>query len=49
MKLVDLNVLLYVVNDDSPRHRAVLDWWNAALNGDEAIGLPWVVLLGFRG
>jgi hypothetical protein len=47
VKLVDLNVLLYVVNDDSPRHEAVLDWWNAAVNGDETIGLPWVVLLGF--
>lgn len=47
MKLVDLNVLLYVVNEDSHRHRAALDWWNAAINGDETIGLPWVVLLGF--
>ncbi len=47
MKLVDLNVLLYVVNADSHRHRAALDWWNAAMNGDETIGLPWVVLLGF--
>ena len=47
MKLVDLNVLLYVVNDDSPRHEAVLQWWSAAVNGEEAIGLPWVVVLGF--
>jgi len=47
VKLVDLNVLLYVVNEDSHRHRAALDWWNAAINGDETIGLPWVVLLGF--
>ena len=47
MKLVDLNVLLYVVNDDSPRHQPVLNWWNAALNGDETVGLAWVVLLGF--
>jgi len=47
VKLVDLNVLLYVVNDDSPRHRAALDWWNAALSADETLGLPWVVLLGF--
>ncbi len=47
MKLVELNVLLYVVNEDSHRHRAALDWWNAAINGDETIGLPWVVLLGF--
>jgi uncharacterized protein len=47
VKLVDLNVLLYVVNHDTPRHHAVLAWWNAALNGDDAIGLPWVVILGF--
>jgi hypothetical protein len=47
VKLVDLNVLLYVINDDAPRHKAVLAWWNAALNGVEAIGLPWVVILGF--
>ena len=47
MKLVDLNVLLYVVNEDSPKHQATLDWWNAAVNGSEVMGLPWVVLLGF--
>lgn len=47
MKLVDLNVLLYVVNRDSHHHRAALGWWNAVMNGDETIALPWVVLLGF--
>ncbi|MDX1606259.1 MAG: type II toxin-antitoxin system VapC family toxin [Candidatus Competibacterales bacterium] len=47
MKLVDLNVLLYAVNRDSHHHRAVLDWWNIAMNGYDTIGLPWVVLLGF--
>lgn len=47
MKLLDLNVLLYVVNEDSPRHAAVFNWWNAAVNADERLGLPWVVLLGF--
>jgi toxin-antitoxin system PIN domain toxin len=47
VKLVDLNVLLYAVNADSPKHKTVLDWWNAAVNGDEAVGLPWVVLLDF--
>ena len=47
MKLVDLNVLLYVVNQDAEHHQAVLDWWQKALNGDESIGLPWLVLLGF--
>ncbi len=47
MKLVDLNVLLYAVNVDSPHHAAALAWWEGALNGDESVALPWVVLLGF--
>jgi toxin-antitoxin system PIN domain toxin len=47
VKLVDLNVLLYAVNKDAVHHEAVLNWWQAALNGDESVGLPWIVLLGF--
>ena len=47
MKLVDLNVLLYAVNRDSPRHETVRTWWEAALAADEPVGLPWIVILGF--
>jgi len=47
MRLVDLNVLLYAVNRDSPQHEAVRSWWEAALSGDEPVGLSWLVLLGF--
>ena len=47
MKVVDLNVLLYVVNENAPHHQALLNWWENAVNGDESVGLPWVVLLGF--
>ena len=47
MKVVDLNVLLYVVNENAAHHRALLTWWEDAVNGDESIGLPWAVLLGF--
>ena len=47
MKLVDLNVLLYVVNKDAVHHQASLDWWEETLQGDEPVGLAWVVLLGF--
>lgn len=47
MKLVDLNVILYVLNTDSVHHRAALDWWEETLRGDEPIGLTWIVLLGF--
>jgi len=47
MKLVDLNVLLYAVNRDSPRHDAIRSWWEAALSGDEPVGLTWTVIIGF--
>ena len=47
MKLIDLNVLLYAVNEDAVQHESIRGWWERALNGDESIGLPWSVLLGF--
>ncbi len=47
MKLVDLNVLLYVVNESAPHHEVALEWWTAALRSDQPIGLSWIVLLGF--
>lgn len=47
MKLIDLNILLYAVNEDAPHHDPIRTWWEQALNGDEPLGLPWVVLLGF--
>ena len=47
MKLVDLNVLLYVVNEDAVHHQTTLDWWEETLHGDGPVGLTWVVLLGF--
>ena len=47
MKVVDLNVLLYAVNADAPHHERIVAWWERALNGDEAIGLAWLVVVGF--
>ncbi len=47
MKLVDLNILLYVINEHAPPHERVRSWWESALANDEAIGLSWTVLLGF--
>ena len=47
MKIVDLNILLYAVNSDSPQHGPARAWWESAVNGEEPIGLAWVVLLGF--
>lgn len=47
MKIVDLDVLIYAVNRDTPHHPRVHGWWEAAIAGDEILGLPWLVLLGF--
>ncbi len=43
----DLNLLLYAVNADMPQHSAAHRWWLQCLNGDEPIGMPWTVALGF--
>jgi len=47
MIIVDLNVLIYAINTSSPQHSAVSVWWNDVMNGDEPVGLPWIVLNGF--
>lgn len=47
MKIVDLNVLAFAVNTSAAQHAAARAWWEAALQGNETVGLPWVVVLGF--
>src|SRR5437588_11946227 len=47
VKVVDANVLLYAVNQDSPRHEAARTWLDESLSGTEAVGFAWVVLLAF--
>ncbi len=47
MKVVDLNLLIYAVNEDAPQHARARRWWEATLNGDEQVGLAWPVALGF--
>jgi toxin-antitoxin system PIN domain toxin len=45
--LVDVNLLLYAVNRDTPQHAVAHAWWRSVLEGDEPIGLAWLVILGF--
>jgi uncharacterized protein len=45
--VVDANVLLYAVNESSPRHAAAKRWVEEALSGDDPVGFAWVVLLAF--
>lgn len=47
MRVVDLNLLLYATNADAPQHSKARTWWEAALNGDEQVGLAWPVALGY--
>jgi toxin-antitoxin system PIN domain toxin len=47
MKLVDANVLIYVVNEDALEHERVRAWWESAIQNEEAIGLCWIVQLSF--
>ncbi len=47
MKLVDANVLLYAVNEDSRDHAAAKAWLDGGLGGRDVVGLSWVVLLAF--
>ena len=47
MMIVDVNLLLHAVNRDTPQHDAAHQWWRSMLEGDEAVGLAWLVVLGF--
>jgi toxin-antitoxin system PIN domain toxin len=47
VRIVDVNILLYAVNAGAVQHDVVRNWWEKAVNDEETIGLPWIVLLGF--
>jgi uncharacterized protein len=47
VKVVDLNLLIYAVNRDAEEHARARQWLDTLLSGDETVGLPWSVLLGF--
>lgn len=45
--LVDANILLYAVDEESPFHTAAKDWLESALNGSRRVGIPWSSLRAF--
>ena len=47
MIVVDANVLIYAIDEDSSRHREAKAWLESVLSGKEVVGLAWVVLLAF--
>lgn len=46
--IVDANVLLYAVDEQSHFHAVAMDWLNGAMNGVERVGFPWVSLMAFQ-
>ncbi|KAB1644824.1 type II toxin-antitoxin system VapC family toxin [Gulosibacter chungangensis] len=46
--IVDANVLLYAVDEQSHFHSKALQWLNSAMNGPERVGLPWASLMAFQ-
>ena len=45
--LVDANLLLFAVDEDSPFHASARDWLTDRLNGPRRVGLPWQSLAAF--
>jgi len=45
--VVDANLLIYAYNSGSPRHTKARWWWEQALSGSEAAGLPWQSIAAF--
>jgi uncharacterized protein len=45
--VVDANVLLHAVNEESPSHLVAREWLDSALDGADTVGLTWVALLAF--
>jgi uncharacterized protein len=45
VKLPDANLLIYALDDASPRHRPAGEWLDSALSGSEDVAFTWHVLL----
>ena len=47
MIIPDLNLLLYAHNPGDRRHAVARRWWQELLDGEETIGMPLAVSVGF--
>ncbi len=47
MKLPDVNLLLYALDETSPNHSRARPWLENVLSGTEPVGFTWPVLLAF--
>jgi toxin-antitoxin system PIN domain toxin len=47
VKLPDVNLLLYAVDESSPHHDRARPWLESTLSGTEQVAFAWSALLGF--
>jgi len=47
VRVADVNLLLYAVDESSPHHERARLWLEAELSGPETFALSWTVLLAF--
>ena len=47
MKLLDANLLIYAVDETTPRHALAKTWLEATLSGTDRVAFSWTVLLAF--
>jgi uncharacterized protein len=47
VKVPDLNLLLYAIDEEAAAHERAAAWLEETLSGTEAVGFAWIVLLGF--
>lgn len=47
MRLLDLNILIYAMDESSSHHESARDWLNETLSGSSTVAFAWHVLIGF--
>lgn len=47
MIVPDVNLLVYAYKDSAPEHEEARHWWESLVNGEEDVGIPWAVVIGF--
>jgi uncharacterized protein len=47
MILPDVNLLIYAMNADAPRHGLARRWLESVLSGPDPVGFAWTVILAF--
>lgn len=47
MKIIDTNVLIYSVSQQSPKFVVATNWLNRVMSESETIGFSWLVLIAF--